>query len=239
MLQGGDVVASIEVKALLNHMADEKGSVLGDLKESLKDMLPGAPADAERPAGPARDRSRGGRPRNGSEAGGARDGVADSGRAGNQALGEGRARSRQPAGRVPGHRPERHPGDAEVHAGGCLRRMRVQGGQPGTADDSVHRVQHEIAGRRRNGPGAGRAAVEPESPAGSRRSATRWPSRSVPARAFAPSPPARSRTPKSSSRCFRRCRNSSARSPASTGTWACRCRSSRKPSSITTARSRS
>ena len=37
MLQGGDVVASIEVKALLNHMADEKGVVLGDLKESLKE----------------------------------------------------------------------------------------------------------------------------------------------------------------------------------------------------------
>ncbi len=35
MLQGGDVVASVEVKALLNHMADEKGAVFGALKESL------------------------------------------------------------------------------------------------------------------------------------------------------------------------------------------------------------
>jgi hypothetical protein len=35
MLQGGDVVASIDVKALLNHMADEKGSVFGDLKNKI------------------------------------------------------------------------------------------------------------------------------------------------------------------------------------------------------------
>jgi hypothetical protein len=45
MLQGGDVVASIEVKALLNHVADEKGSVFGELKETLKNKLPTAPTD--------------------------------------------------------------------------------------------------------------------------------------------------------------------------------------------------
>ncbi len=48
MLQGGDVVASIEVKALLNHLADEKGSVFGDLKESWKNMLPAAPGGPEK-----------------------------------------------------------------------------------------------------------------------------------------------------------------------------------------------
>lgn len=40
MLQGGDVSAGIEVKALLGHMADEKGAVFGGLKESLKNMVP-------------------------------------------------------------------------------------------------------------------------------------------------------------------------------------------------------
>jgi len=47
MLPGGDVVANMEVKELLNQMADEKGSVLGDLKESLKKMLPAAPGGPE------------------------------------------------------------------------------------------------------------------------------------------------------------------------------------------------
>ena len=45
MLQGGDVVASVEVKALLNHMADEKGAVFGALKESLKSQLALAQTD--------------------------------------------------------------------------------------------------------------------------------------------------------------------------------------------------
>ena len=50
MLQGGDVVASLELKELLDHMADEKGGVLGDLKESMKKMLaaaPGGPGQGE------------------------------------------------------------------------------------------------------------------------------------------------------------------------------------------------
>ena len=45
MLQGGDVVASVEVKALLNHLADEKGAVFGALKESLKSKLAPATSD--------------------------------------------------------------------------------------------------------------------------------------------------------------------------------------------------
>jgi hypothetical protein len=45
MLQGGDVVASIEVKALLNHLADEKGGVFTELKESLKSKIAMAQTD--------------------------------------------------------------------------------------------------------------------------------------------------------------------------------------------------
>jgi len=45
MLQGGDVVASIEVKALLKHMADEKGAVFSELKEGLESKLSLAPTD--------------------------------------------------------------------------------------------------------------------------------------------------------------------------------------------------
>ena len=49
MLAGGDVVAHLEVKSLINHLADEKGMVLGDLKESLKSMLPMAQGAAQGP----------------------------------------------------------------------------------------------------------------------------------------------------------------------------------------------
>jgi hypothetical protein len=45
MLQGGDVAASIEVKALLNHMADEKGAVFGGLRESWKNIVGMAQTD--------------------------------------------------------------------------------------------------------------------------------------------------------------------------------------------------
>jgi hypothetical protein len=47
MLQCGDVVASVDVKALLNHMADEKGSVFGDLKDKLP-MPPNATEQGQR-----------------------------------------------------------------------------------------------------------------------------------------------------------------------------------------------
>jgi hypothetical protein len=47
MLEGGDVVARIEVKALLGHLADEKGNVLGGLKEGLKNLVPTAPGGPE------------------------------------------------------------------------------------------------------------------------------------------------------------------------------------------------
>jgi hypothetical protein len=49
MLPGGDVVASLGVKSLLNHLADEKGVVLGDLKESMKNMLSMAPGAGQGP----------------------------------------------------------------------------------------------------------------------------------------------------------------------------------------------
>jgi hypothetical protein len=47
MQEGGDVVARIEVKELLSHLADEKGNVLGGLKEGLKNLIPTAPGGPE------------------------------------------------------------------------------------------------------------------------------------------------------------------------------------------------
>ncbi len=56
MLQGGDVVASVEVKALLNHLADEKGAVFGALEgEPEEQARPGDDRPGEAPAGPRRD----------------------------------------------------------------------------------------------------------------------------------------------------------------------------------------